>query len=388
MAEKENISKQTTNENLSCNPVCEILSKAGVPPDLNWRGTINFLRELENDPRYSAEQKKQFHTCFTDIIKEKNFSPAKLREVNFRIEYIKHIYCLERENAFKKQLDMKEKLLDNLLNTYTAIIEDGLKSASEKMDDVGKLKDTTVQAIQSDDDKEAIIQKVTKAAGNILDKIVRESMELKQKAGEADKWKQKAKAMEHLATIDQLTQLYNRRAFDEYFNEMLKDIKEHAKPLSLIMFDIDHFKKFNDNYGHDIGDEVLRLVASLIKKNANRDGDFTARYGGEEMVVVCEDLNLEKAGALAETIRKDIEEYQFIIRGPEIKDVKITISAGVAELSTEWSSLPEEEFGQLPKDDVKAGIFKMKTKLFKAADTALYRAKNNGRNCVCVFEQQ
>ena len=387
MTEKENVYKQTTNENISCNPVCEILGKAGVPPDLNWRGTINFLRELENDPRYSADQKKQFHSCFADIIKEKNFSPAKLREINFRIEYIKHIYCLERENAFKKQLDMKEKMLDNLLNTYTAIIEDGLKAASEKIDDVGKLKDTTVQAIQSDDDKEEIIQKVTKAAGTILDKIAKESMVLKKKAGEADKWKQKAKAMEHLATIDQLTQLYNRRAFDEYFNEMLKDIKGLAKPLSLIIFDIDHFKKFNDNYGHDIGDEVLRLVASLIKKNANRDGDFTARYGGEEMVVVCEDLNCEKARELAETIRKDIEGYQFIIRGPEIKDVRITVSAGVAELSVDWSRLPSEDFAQLPEDDLKAGIFKMKTKLFKAADTALYCAKNGGRNRVCVFEQ-
>ena len=393
-SDQKNASINTPAETQSCNPVCGMLHRAGVPFDLRWRGSINFLRELESDSRYSLEQKKMFHSCLANIIKEKKFSNAKLKEVNHQIESIRHANCIIKEQALKNQLKDRDQLLkkekkatNSLLATYTEIIQNSLKTFHDNIDDVDKLKDTTIDAIQSDNDKDIIIQKVTNATGKLVDKMVRESAMLKEKAEEAEKWKQRAKAMEYLAMVDQLTQLYNRRAFDEYMNEMIKDIEIREKALSMIFLDIDYFKKFNDSYGHDTGDKVLRIVADIIKKECIRDGDFIARFGGEEIVVVCENLCCENAKDVAERIRKSIENYQFIINGPEMENAQITISAGVAELLPEWIARTDSGYMEVPEESEKLEINRIKTRLFKAADMALYEAKSNGRNCVCVYKQ-
>ena len=129
--------------------------------------------------------------------------------------------------------------------------------------------------------------------------------------------------------------------------------KRYKRPLSLIIFDIDHFKKINDTYGHKVGDEVLKALSKLIKKNI-RKIDFAARWGGEEFVILAPETNVEGAKKLAEKLRQAVETYKFPTVG------KVTISLGVAQLE------PDEK----PEDFI------------VRADMALYKAKEGGRNRV------
>lgn len=161
----------------------------------------------------------------------------------------------------------------------------------------------------------------------------------------------------HLAVEDGLTKLYVVRHFKETLEQEMAKAKKINKPLSMLISDIDHFKRFNDTYGHQAGDFVLREVANIFKSSC-RQTDMAARYGGEEFVIMFLDTNREKAIEFAERLRKSIEQITF-----EYNTIKlnVTISLGVAEF----------------KDD--ASI----TDLIKRADEALYVAKETGRNKVC-----
>jgi len=158
-----------------------------------------------------------------------------------------------------------------------------------------------------------------------------------------------------LATTDGMTGLYNHRYFQEALGREISRSRRYGAPVSLIYMDIDHFKKFNDTYGHQIGDEVLKLVAATIKRNL-RDSDVPCRYGGEELVAILPDTDQDGAFIAAEKIRKAIESLKFPINETI---VRITISAGV-------STYP------LNADK--------KESLIEAADEALYFAKEGGRN--------
>ncbi|WP_300302388.1 GGDEF domain-containing protein [Anaerosolibacter sp.] len=157
--------------------------------------------------------------------------------------------------------------------------------------------------------------------------------------------------LEYLVNYDGLTKLYNRRYFNEYLGKEISIVERYAKDLSLVMFDIDHFKKVNDTYGHDIGDSVLKELSNLVQ-NHIRQSDMLARIGGEEFAVVAPETDGESAVLLSEKIRKIVEEHDFMHVG------KITISLGVTQFTQGDSS----------------------DSIYKRADIALYKAKNNGRN--------
>jgi diguanylate cyclase (GGDEF)-like protein/PAS domain S-box-containing protein len=166
--------------------------------------------------------------------------------------------------------------------------------------------------------------------------------------------RKKAEAMlRELSEKDYLTMIYNRRKFFELLSYEIEKARRYRRPLSLIIFDIDHFKAINDRYGHIAGDSVLKAVAAIVEC-VIRKNDLLARYGGEEFVILSPETDIHGASAVAEKIRSSIEEYSFECGG------KITLSAGVAE----WS----------------AGDSEMN--LIEKADRALYVAKNSGRNRV------
>ena len=165
--------------------------------------------------------------------------------------------------------------------------------------------------------------------------------------------------LQELSARDALTGLYNRRYLDELLVREYTRSYRHREPVSLLLLDIDHFKQFNDTYGHLVGDDCLRLVAACIEECANRAADTVARYGGEEFCVVLPDTDLEGAEAVAERIRQRTEKLRFEVAG---KLVPITASLGVA------CHFPTQV------DAAEA--------LLKAADDALYSAKDAGRNRV------
>jgi diguanylate cyclase (GGDEF)-like protein len=173
--------------------------------------------------------------------------------------------------------------------------------------------------------------------------------------------KEKNRQLKEMANRDGLTGLYNHRYFKEtILNDFQRAVRYHES-LSCVMFDIDHFKKFNDNYGHQAGDMVLRTLGSLID-NLVRGSDLPARYGGEEFVLLMYHTAPKEALMVAERLRKAVEQHKF-----QADDLVLTvnISVGVA-------SFPHPEIA-----DAKT--------LIECADKALYRAKEEGRNRVIVF---
>lgn len=168
------------------------------------------------------------------------------------------------------------------------------------------------------------------------------------------------KRTQELAITDGLTRLYNHRYFQEQLDKEIKRTNRYGHNLSLIMIDIDHFKHFNDVYGHQAGDAVLKEVAALIKNNL-RNIETLARYGGEEFIIILPETSLENAVSAAERIRTIIEGNKFSIKFNN-PDERITISLGV-------SSFMHDS--------------KEKSELISCADKYLYLAKKQGRNKVC-----
>lgn len=180
------------------------------------------------------------------------------------------------------------------------------------------------------------------------------------------KYLRKSKDFEHqykLATIDGLTELYNHRYFQDALRNQIEVSKRYEQTFSLIIIDIDYFKKFNDTYGHQAGDAVLKQVAQTLKKNS-RTTDIVCRYGGEEMSIILPNTNSQDALYNANRIRQAIEERPFQLNATETG--KVTISVGVATFPVHAENAQD---------------------LIEQADKGLYYAKEHGRNQVkCIKE--
>ena len=161
--------------------------------------------------------------------------------------------------------------------------------------------------------------------------------------------------LEKMASIDKLTDIYNRRMIDQFLQVEIEIASRHNEELSLMIIDIDHFKQVNDNYGHLVGDMVLSQLSKIISDNL-RNSDIFGRYGGEEFLIICPKTNKDNAFILAEKLRIIVNDFTFDEVGHK------TVSIGISDFQ---------------KDDTIES-------LFKKADEALYEAKNGGRNRVCV----
>lgn len=169
-------------------------------------------------------------------------------------------------------------------------------------------------------------------------------------------------ALDQLAHIDGLTQVANRRKFDQVLQSEWQRTKREGKVLGIVLGDIDFFKQFNDIYGHQAGDDCLRSVAQTLSNQIRRPADVVARYGGEEFVILLPDTSYEGCQQIAEKARKEIEELRIPHSGSTVQPV-VTMSFGVAAGSSNDTEILADLVG--------------------AADKALYQAKNEGRNRVC-----
>jgi diguanylate cyclase (GGDEF)-like protein len=166
--------------------------------------------------------------------------------------------------------------------------------------------------------------------------------------------------MQLQATTDGLTGLVNHRTFQEHLHDHILRSHRYQRKLSLLLMDIDHFKNFNDTYGHQVGDLVLKTISKCLRRSV-RSSDLVARYGGEEFVVILPETDVPNAHKMAERIRQNIEK-EIIVNNE--KKLRVTVSVGVATLDEHASA---------------------KSKLIEAADTAMYYSKENGRNRVTVY---
>ncbi|WP_299490959.1 diguanylate cyclase [Acaryochloris sp. IP29b_bin.137] len=185
--------------------------------------------------------------------------------------------------------------------------------------------------------------------------------EIEERHQAEEKLKQLNQQLQQLSRRDGLTQIHNRRSFDETLDQEWRRLRREQQPLSVILCDVDHFKQYNDTYGHQAGDTCLQQVASTIETSVKRPADMVARYGGEEFVVLLPNTPLEGATHIAEIIRVAVESLSIPHQSSSVSH-RVTLSLGVASL--------------IPNLQNSA------TTLLESADAALYRAKHKGRNRV------
>ncbi|MDR0302152.1 MAG: diguanylate cyclase [Treponema sp.] len=170
--------------------------------------------------------------------------------------------------------------------------------------------------------------------------------------------------IEYLSTTDQLTRIPNRRAFDNRLNEEWRRAIREKQPITLLMIDVDHFKRYNDKYGHQQGDKALITIAGILGKTATRGGDFAARWGGEEFVMLLPNSDEQAGLKVGEDLRKGMECTDVPLSDGTV--TKMTISIGInSHMPTQDSVLNEFVSG---------------------SDKALYTAKKTGRNRVCLYD--
>lgn len=173
--------------------------------------------------------------------------------------------------------------------------------------------------------------------------------------------KKKTDLLEQLANLDGLTELPNRRYFDEHFESEWRRAVRRGVPISIALADVDFFKGYNDHYGHSAGDDCLQVVARSLAKSAGRGGEFVARYGGEEFIFVWPEIDLKESIKAAELARQLVQNLNIENKGSDCNNI-VTVSIGVASL--------------IPTNEVR------KADLIEAADEQLYKAKKQGRNRV------
>jgi diguanylate cyclase (GGDEF)-like protein len=192
--------------------------------------------------------------------------------------------------------------------------------------------------------------------------------------------RKKAAELQRLTAVDALTGIANRRAFDKALDQEWRRTVRNSTPLSLLMIDVDCFKRFNDTYGHVAGDQCLRAIAEVLARNARRAGEVAARYGGEEFAVLLPHMNNDEAHSLAQRVCQAVRDLK-VPHASSTTAAHVTISVGVASASLAALSIPEA--APLSNDAAEARASRSgPVGLVRTADQALYAAKAAGRNRV------
>lgn len=273
----------------------------------------------------------------------------------FDFGYMENIYEIYKAKGdYKNALAYKEKMYDRMMEGITSGKDDHILYLMEEFEDEQKEKEIELLQMQNKYSYMVIIfVSCFSIVLSIAVKIIfKKSKELKKINRELEK----------LSRTDGLTKLLNRRTLDEYLETNWDNMMKSKMPVSIAMFDIDYFKAFNDNYGHQMGDRIIKKVATVIKENA-RKTDFIARYGGEEFIMIMPETNREEAGKILIRMQEKLRESNIIHEYSKVSDI-VTMSVG---LST--------------NEDISNASYR---EIIKRADCALYKAKET-RNTIAFL---
>ncbi len=276
-----------------------------------------------------------------------------LLSLNQKLAELHQVLALSRQHHEGRSAD--EGVFDDALRGEVAALGAKVEQAAD-LDDLKTEVSGRLEAILGAMDRRQQSEQVREAA--MREQLQRLAARVRDMEESAEQIGHRLAEQRRLALIDSLTQLPNRRAYEERLQQEFERWQRYGRPLAMALCDVDHFKSINDSYGHLAGDKVLRIIARTLR-NRLRKADFMARYGGEEFAILLPETTVEEAAAVIEAIRAAIAESPFHFRN---QPVRITISAGIS--------------APLPNDG--------RDQMFERADAALYSAKQNGRNCVEV----
>jgi diguanylate cyclase len=287
---------------------------------------------------------------------DKIVSRGKMTQQQCDELYYKHVLS----DSEKEFLEGANKVINEELAkvlTFLNLSTQGTDRFEEHLDIFsGKLKKA-----ESVDMLREAVKKITEETQIVTKQNEKLQVELAETSAELHAVRDDFDRVHREAQIDPLTQVGNRKFFDQEVVRTIAEAREKCSTISLLMIDIDHFKNFNDKHGHLVGDQVLRLVARTLVENL-KGRDVIARYGGEEFVIILPDTRLQDAARVADILRSSLATKQITRRGTNEIIGAVTISIGATEY--------------IANDDGDA--------LIARADKALYEAKQTGRNRVCV----
>ncbi|MEA4856731.1 GGDEF domain-containing protein [Solidesulfovibrio sp.] len=337
--------------------LCGELSKLGCGGEPAWLGLLLFVRDLVS--RFSLlsnGRKTEVQRFVFDELAKRDASEGHLRQVLDGLEAF--LEDSDKARGLARELESEKRSVRDLAVSVGAFLRETLTSERERETLVRRFGNDALATLDSDADPAEMAPRMRALVTDMLTHY-RE---------EAKTWELRATQLEQAMRVDPLlAPLHNRRSLDDHLDKAIATARDAGGPLSVLMIDVDNFKTtINDVHGHAVGDDVLRTLAKLTSLHAERHGSFAARYGGDELVLVCA-LPAAEAELHADAIRLAVQHYEFRPRiDGRLTDtpIRFTVSIGVAAYRP----------GMTPAD------------LVDAADKAMYRVKGSGRNNVAVFK--
>lgn len=272
-----------------------------------------------------------------------------------------HEHLYDKYFANQQSQEVVQRATDEARNILASILDKLLSSANSSADYSKKLNDLSIQLQKTDDlsDVQRLIAEIMEHTETMVGSSRDLQKRLEEESARAENLHTQLEQTKREALTDTLTGLHNRKALDKKIEEMLEAFSKTQVAFSVLMLDVDHFKKVNDQHGHLIGDAVLRVVGKSIA-NQVKGADFAARYGGEEFAVLLPNTTLDQSVVVAEHIRAAVEEIRLEVVKSNETLPNTTISIGAAQVQQHDSA----------------------SAVFSRADKALYLAKHTGRNRV------
>jgi len=347
--------EQNAKSHSDLGAVHEILQRFGVANEADWMAVVLFARNLVTSmDLFSEEQKAQLQAKTFEQMAKKPLDHKRFQRI---VGFIQGFLLDNSKVAdLRAQLKTERQGFNALYHEMSKVFSDIKASTEERQTNIQRIGADTEQFINTGGSKAEVVRRVR----GMITEMVSLARE------EARSWEERAKQLERTANFDTLlSELYSRRALDAQLTVVLERCKQDNKPLSMLFLDVDHFKDINDTCGHQVGDGVLRVLAAIVSAHSMQFHGYAARFGGEELVVLCEGLDEATAYVRAEAMRQDVARCPFApqCEGPQAAPLHVTVSIGVAQIGP----------GQSSAD------------LVLAADQAMYAAKTQGRNRVVAY---